>query len=180
MLSGEVAQPTNEDSWKRKFDALMGTSNIEPARNSAAESNDDAASATRLTSGDNEFIAEVERTVHFTFAKTYGKSYPHEYTTRRACPVESHARLIALIEKHGVVERFYDAERKYLYCGERKYWHMGDPYSELPDAWPNVINRTWLEVRRYEGDARALGYDGGELEDLARRWEVLLRRARGQ
>jgi hypothetical protein len=128
---------------------------------------------------DAAFLQRFLDGVEWRFAKTYVASYPHEYTLKRLCPPEGHARVIALIEEHGVVEPFYTARRKYLHFGERKLWHMGDPASPDPGQHPDVINRTWLDVTRYRGEARRLGYEGEALERLVALWPVLLERARG-
>jgi len=95
-----------------------------------------------------ELARLIERT-KWRFSWTLARSYPHEYTTKKYCSLEDHARLIDCIESRGVVERFGTRYGKYFYFEERKYWHMGDPRSEDSEQWPNVINRTWVDVRRH-------------------------------
>lgn len=51
---------------------------------------------------------------------------------------------------------------------------MGDPYSSDPDKRPNVINRTWLDVRRHEENLRYSSMTAEEIELLKRIWEIRL------
>jgi hypothetical protein len=122
--------------------------------------------------------AFIERT-KWKFAWTYARTYPHEYTTKAFCSAEDHARLIALIERYGVTEHFGKYERKYLYFQERKYWHMGLPHSENPDDWPNVINRTWVDVRRHAANVSHV-WTAEEVELQMRLWEIQLEKSTGQ
>jgi hypothetical protein len=112
------------------------------------------------------------------FAKTYVESYPHEYTLQQWLDADAFLRAIRCIERWGVTEHFWHTERKYLYLDERKYWHMGNAASDIPDERPTLINRTWLDVSRYREDAKTMGYDEVSLDPLAARWVVLLERAR--
>jgi hypothetical protein len=112
------------------------------------------------------------------FARTYVKSYPHEYTLRGWGDADVFWQAILCIEHWGVSEPFLNTERKYLYIDERKYWHMGNPSSDEPDERPGLINRTWLDVASYREDARALGYDDEGLERLVTQWKLLLEKAR--
>jgi len=114
------------------------------------------------------------------FAKTYVESYPHEYTLERWGSIDSFRRAILCIERCGVEESFWNAERKYLFVDERKYWHMGDVSSEKADQRPSLINRTWVDVGAYREEARLLGYDGQDLERLISRWRFLLEKATGR
>jgi len=113
------------------------------------------------------------------FARTYVKSYPHEYTLDRWCGAENLARAVDCIECFGVPEPFWGTWRRYLHLGEHKYWHMGDTGSDDPKQRPMLINRTWLDVTRYRGHAEELGFAGDELDELVARWRTLLARAKG-
>ena len=86
---------------------------------------------------------------------------------------QDHARLIDCIESRGVVERFGTNYGKYFYFEERKYWHMGDPRSEDPEQWPNVINRTWVDVRRHSANV-SRSWTPEEVELQMRIWEIRL------
>ncbi len=128
---------------------------------------------------DREWFRAFVAHSRWQFAKTYVESYPHEYTLERWGNGDSLWRAVLCIEQHGVVERFFNASRKYFYLDERKYWHMGDVSSEKPEDRPGLINRTWLDVAAYREDARRLGYDEQALDRLVARWKALLEKARG-
>jgi hypothetical protein len=105
------------------------------------------------------------------FAWTYARTLPHEYTTKAMCDEETHGRLIVFIEKYGIVEPFNQYRSKYLYFGDRKYWHMGDPNSDDPEEQPNVINRTWVDVRRHAENVKHT-WTPEEVELQKRIWEI--------
>ena len=114
----------------------------------------------------------IERT-KWKFAWTYARTYPHEYTTKVLSSPEDHARLIDCIERYGIAERFGNSRRKYFYFKERRYWHMGEPESEDPEKWPNVINRTWVDVRRHAANVQH-AWTTEEVEVQMRLWEIQL------
>jgi len=126
-----------------------------------------------------EEIAQLIERIKWKFAWTYARTYPHEYTTKALCSPEDHARLIDYIERYGVIERFGKSYRKYFYFQERKYWHMGEPYSEDPKEWPNVINRTWVDVKRHAANVRHR-WTAEEVELQMRLWEIQLEKATGR
>lgn len=123
-----------------------------------------------------EGLAQLIERTKWKFAWTYARTYPHEYTTKALCRPEDHARLIDCIERYGVIERFGNSRRKYFYFQERKYWHMGEPYSEDPEKWPNVINRTWVDVRRHAANVKHRWTDE-EVELQMRLWEIQLEKS---
>ena len=119
-----------------------------------------------------ELVQIIERT-QWKFAWTYARTYPHEYTTKALCSPEDHASLIDCIERYGVIERFGNSRRKYFYFEERKYWHMGEPYSEDSEKWPNVINRTWVDFRQHAANVKHR-WTAEEVELQMRLWEIQL------
>lgn len=123
-----------------------------------------------------EELAQIIERTKWKFAWTYARTYPHEYTTKALCRPEDHAKLIDCIERYGVIERFGNSRRKYFYFQERKYWHMGEPYSEDPEKWPNVINRTWVNVRRHAENVRHR-WTEEEVELQMRLWEIQLEKS---
>jgi hypothetical protein len=123
-----------------------------------------------------EELAQLIERTKWKFAWTYARTYPHEYTTKALCRPEDHARLIDCIERYGVIERFGNSRRKYFYFQERKYWHMGEPYSEDPEKCPNVINRTWVDVRRHAANVKHRWTDE-EVELQMRLWEIQLEKS---
>ena len=141
-----------------------------------------SSSSGRLETISDEEIKEIARIIERTkwkFAWTYARTYPHEYTTRALCRPEDHARLIECIERYGIVERFGRSRRKYFYFQERKYWHMGDPYSEDPEERPDVINRAWVDVRRHAENVKHR-WTAEEVELQMRLWEIQLEKATGR
>ena len=73
---------------------------------------------------------------HWTFARTYAASWPHEYIVRNA---ENAPMILALarhIFEHGVDGRFYSQVRKYHHEGGKVYWFM----DSTPEA-TTLVNR---------------------------------------
>ncbi len=75
-----------------------------------------------------------------------------------------------------LIERFGKSRRKYFYFEQRKYWHMGEPHSEDSDKWPNVINRTWVDVRRHAANVKHV-WTAEEVELQIRLWEIQLEKS---
>lgn len=117
----------------------------------------------------------IQRT-KWRFSWTLARTYPHEYTTKEKSTPEDHKKLIDCIEQYGVIERFGIYFRKYFYFQDRKYWHMGEPSSDDPKKWPNVINRTWVDVRRHAENVRHC-WTAEELELQMRLWEIQLEKS---
>jgi hypothetical protein len=126
-----------------------------------------------LPATEAEWLSEFSARTKWKFSWTLARIYPHEYTTKKFCSPDDHARLIELIEQHGIVEPFGDTQRKYLYFDGRKYWHMGSPRSEEPAEWPNVINRTWVDVRKHAANV-SHRWTPEEVELQMRIWEIQL------
>jgi len=53
---------------------------------------------------------------------------------------------------------------------------MGEPESEDPEKWPNVINRTWIDVRRHAANV-SHRWTAEEVELQMRIWEIQLEKA---
>ena len=101
-----------------------------------------------------EFRAFVERS-RWRFAKTYVESYPHEYTLDRWGATDALCGAVQCIERWGVVELFWGAQRKYLHVDERKYWHMGDAASAMyTERWSDrgltLADGHWLTRQTIE------------------------------
>jgi hypothetical protein len=71
----------------------------------------------------------IERTT-WTFAKTYAKTWPHEYIVQEKVDNELFIQLANLIDRDGYVSHFYKTTVTYYDYDGRTYWHMG-----------NIINR---------------------------------------
>lgn len=87
---------------------------------------------------DLEKFRNYVKSVRWQYAKTYAKSWPHEYTIRwwRKDLDAEFCRLVLFIRANGVKEHFHKAIRPYFYIDGYKYWTMGDP---LETTW--VLNR---------------------------------------
>ena len=129
-----------------------------------------------LLPDDVEELAKLIERTKWKFAWTLARTYPHEYTTRALSVPEDHAKIIECIERFGFMERFGKSRRKYFYFQERKYWHMGAPGSKNPEDWPNVINRTWVDVRRHAENVKHR-WTAEEVELQMRLWEIQLEKS---
>ena len=67
--------------------------------------------------------------VHWKFAKTYAKTWPHEYTIRNWEPDKDSefAFFVMFIRKYGYPERFFRKIHIYYELDGFKYWTMGAP-----------------------------------------------------
>lgn len=118
--------------------------------------------------------AQLEQAIErsqWKFAWTYARTLPHEYTVKAKSLPEDHTLIIAAIEKYGIPIPWGKYRNKYLFFQERKYWHMGDPYSPDLAEQPNVINRTWLDVRRHRENVAHV-WTGEEVRLQERLWEI--------
>ncbi len=70
------------------------------------------------------------------FAKTYAKTWPHEYIVRDQVDDDSFVELVRHIRDHGYLGKFYANDITYLDCSNLVYWTMGEPIEET-----TVINR---------------------------------------
>jgi hypothetical protein len=66
----------------------------------------------------------------WTFAKTYAKTWPHEYIVQEKVDKELFLLLAHFIETNGYVSHFYKTAQTYFDYNGRTYWRMG-----------NIINR---------------------------------------
>lgn len=126
-----------------------------------------------LSPSDEAILRQIINQARWKFSWTLARTYPHEYTTKSYCDFNGHAQLIDFIEGCGKTERFGNTYRKYLYFEERRYWHMGDPYSDNPDEQPNVINRSWVDVKRHAENVKHV-WTEEEVELQTRIWEIQL------
>lgn len=77
-----------------------------------------------------EFISEQ----NWIFAKTYAKSWPHEYIVQEQVNKKLFIKLANYIDKYGYVDYFYETKQIYLAYDNLIYWHMD-----------NIINRCKIE-----------------------------------
>jgi hypothetical protein len=69
----------------------------------------------------------------WTFAKTYAKTWPHEYIVEENVDSKLFIKLAEYIDTFGHQEYFYSRQMTYLYFSGHAYWHM-----------ENIINRCLL------------------------------------
>ena len=92
----------------------------------------------------DEFLAIVSK-LHWTFAKTYAKSWPHDYVVRgKSISPHDFSVSLAFIEQRGTPEDFYATKTTYLRLEGLLFWVTADGE---PRADPTaVLNRTYEEL----------------------------------
>jgi hypothetical protein len=97
------------------------------------------------------YIEQVE----WRFAKTYAKTWPHEYTVREWRPEldDDFFWFAQYILDHGMKERFFSRVNVYYYIDGLKYWTMDDSIPETV-----LINRQEGITNREEFIKRGLKY----------------------
>jgi len=79
-----------------------------------------------------DFVTEEE----WIFAKTYAKTWPHEYIVRNRVEEILFLELVKFIREHGYKGKFYSKDITYYDWDNIVYWTMGDPIEET-----TIINR---------------------------------------
>lgn len=77
-----------------------------------------------------EFI-ENERWI---FAKTYAKTWPHEYIVQENVNNDFFIELGNHIDRYGYKEFFYKIKQTYFEYNGNTYWHMGNIINRCPKA----------------------------------------------
>jgi len=83
--------------------------------------------------------------VHWKFAKTYAKTWPHEYTVKDWNPdkKKEFEFFVMFIREYGYPEMFFRKHHIYYNLDGYKYWTMGAPLEQTI-----IINRVVLEEVR--------------------------------
>lgn len=68
----------------------------------------------------------------WTFAKTYAKTWPHEYIVREKVDAALFDEFAAFIDQNGYESHFYQAKQIYLDLGSHTYWHMDNIINRCP------------------------------------------------
>ena len=76
----------------------------------------------------------------WTFAKTYAKTWPHEYIVRDRVDKELFLSVVQHIREHGYEGNFYHKPITYFDEDGRVYWTMGAPIAET-----TIVNRCTRE-----------------------------------
>ena len=77
-----------------------------------------------------ERLRQFIESTPWTFAKTYAKSWPHEYIVREKVDLNLFTELAERIDEFGYLSHFYRTSMTYYDFGGNTYWHMD-----------NIINR---------------------------------------
>ena len=81
-----------------------------------------------VTMNETKFRDYIKK-VKWQFAKTYEKTFPHEYTIRewRLDLEDEFVDVVNFIRANGYPEKFFHKTHIYYYLDGDKYWTMGDP-----------------------------------------------------
>ena len=77
---------------------------------------------------------------HWTFAKTYAATWPHEYIVRERVDEDLFLQLIRHVRTYGYEEAFYRKLITYFDEDGMVYWTMGEPIEET-----TIVNRCTKE-----------------------------------
>lgn len=77
-----------------------------------------------------EKLIEFIEKQNWIFAKTYAKTWPHEYIVQERVDNELYLKLAKHIDNFGYVDSFYQTQQTYFDYDGITYWHM-----------ENIINR---------------------------------------
>lgn len=81
-----------------------------------------------------EYLQNFIKDETWIFAKTYAKTWPHEYIVEEKVDNLLFNELAKYIDKFGHEEKFYNKNMIYLHYENHAYWHM-----------ENIINRCLIE-----------------------------------
>jgi len=84
----------------------------------------------------NKFIKSQD----WIFAKTYAKTWPHEYIVRDKVDEALFVKLVEHIRSNGYIGKFYKMDITYFDEDGMVYWTMGDPIETT-----TIINRCTKE-----------------------------------
>ena len=73
----------------------------------------------------NKIISFIQNS-KWTFAKTYAKTWPHEYIVQRQVDNDCFLEMANHIDTFGHNEYFYNKQMIYFDYDGYAYWHMGD------------------------------------------------------
>lgn len=80
-------------------------------------------------------LADFVEGIQWTFAKTYARTWPHEYIVKKAPHRATFRRLAEHIHIHGYDAPFYEKTNRYFDHDGRVYWIMSEPWRAT------IINR---------------------------------------
>lgn len=94
-----------------------------------------------LTEDLKSFIGSVT----WVFAKTYAKTWPHEYIVQEKVDVELFEELANHIDNFGYESDFYSTKQIYFDHEGITYWHMDNIINRCPEG--ETYSRRKAEVR---------------------------------
>jgi len=90
----------------------------------------------------------IER-VEWTFARTYAKTWPHEYIVRQQVDQDLFRELAMHIDVHGYEEYFYRSKQIYFDHDGYTYWHMDNIINRCAER--DTFHRRKIDGRLPEG-----------------------------
>jgi hypothetical protein len=84
-----------------------------------------------------EFSEKLKRFVeesNWIFAKTYAKTWPHEYIVEEKVDLSLFGELADHIDKFGYESDFYTTKQTYFDLHGNTYWHMGNVINRCPEG----------------------------------------------
>jgi len=87
----------------------------------------------------NTFPKEIKMFINsatWIFAKTYAKTWPHEYIVKDEINRSAFESMVKHIQQHGYLGKFYQKDITYFDDSNIVYWTMGAPIEET-----TIINR---------------------------------------
>ena len=96
-----------------------------------------------------EDLEHFLETVEWTFAKTYAKTWPHEYIVSDQVDLELFMKTVRHIRENGVLKPFYECQFTYFEQDGLVYWTMVPP--EGSPEWYPVEEETIINRCRVEG-----------------------------
>ena len=79
-------------------------------------------------------LKEFIKNQGWTFAKTYAKTWPHEYIVQEKVDNDLFLKLGEHIDTYGYNEFFYEMKQAYFDYDGETYWHMENIVNRCPKA----------------------------------------------
>jgi len=80
-----------------------------------------------MTMGFSKTLKNFIKNSNWIFAKTYAKTWPHEYIVRDKVDETLFVKMVEHIRANGYVGKFYKMDITYFDEDGMVYWTMGDP-----------------------------------------------------
>ena len=120
---------------------------------------------------ETEILAALIQRTKWKFSWTLARIYPHEYTTKKAASPQDHEKLITCIEQYGVPQTLQLTSGSTSTSKGASTGTWGNPESDNPEDWPDVINRCWVDIRKHAENV-AHTWTPEEVQLQMRIWEI--------